>query len=146
LISKILYKKKHARFYKSTCSLDELDEKPNHSKISKFWNFEKKGCKTKDSFFKPFDKKNMFNGFKMSSFRSKSHMKEINMPRNMFSCPLTLILRFFWDFLHFWHQTKILIHNYVWLWKITINTWIILYWTIQFSHLSLFHVNVICRK
>jgi hypothetical protein len=34
-----------------TCSLCELDEKPNHTKISKSWNFDGKGCKTKDSFF-----------------------------------------------------------------------------------------------
>jgi hypothetical protein len=60
---------KHAPFYESTCSLDELDEKPNHSKISKSSNFDKKGYKAKDSFFKPFDKIIMFNGFKMSNFR-----------------------------------------------------------------------------
>ncbi len=41
---------KHGPFYESTCSLDELDEKPNHSKFSKSWNFEGKGCKAKDSF------------------------------------------------------------------------------------------------
>jgi hypothetical protein len=39
-----------------TCSLDELDEKPNHIKVSKSLNFEGKGYKAKDSFFKPFDK------------------------------------------------------------------------------------------
>jgi hypothetical protein len=45
--------------------LDELDEKPNQTKISKFLKFpKKKGYKAKDSFFKPFDKKIMFNGFK----------------------------------------------------------------------------------
>ncbi len=38
------------------CSLGELDEKPNHTKISKSWNFDGKGCKAKDSFFKPFIK------------------------------------------------------------------------------------------
>ncbi len=37
----------------------------------------------------------MFNGFKMSNFRCKSHLKEINMPKNMFGCPLKLILGFF---------------------------------------------------
>ncbi len=89
---------KHAPFYESTCSFDELDEKPNHSKISKSWNFEQKGYKAKDSFFKPFDKNIMFNGFKMSSFRYKLHVKEINMPKNMFGCPLKLILRVFWIF------------------------------------------------
>jgi hypothetical protein len=31
--------------------LDELDEEPNHTKMSKFQNFEGKGCKAKDSFF-----------------------------------------------------------------------------------------------
>jgi hypothetical protein len=54
--------------------LDELDEKPDHTKISKPSKFEKKGCKAKDSFFKPFDKKIMSNGFKMSSFGCKSHV------------------------------------------------------------------------
>ncbi len=47
---------KHAPFYESTCSLGEFDEKLNHTKISKSWNFGGKGCKVKDSFFKPFDK------------------------------------------------------------------------------------------
>jgi hypothetical protein len=35
LISNFWDNKKHAPFYENTCSLDELDEKPNHSKISK---------------------------------------------------------------------------------------------------------------
>jgi hypothetical protein len=30
--------------------LDELDEKPNQTKISKSLNFTRKGCKAKDSF------------------------------------------------------------------------------------------------
>jgi len=34
-----------------------------------FWKFERKGCKEKDLFFKPFDQKIMFNGFKMFSLR-----------------------------------------------------------------------------
>jgi hypothetical protein len=37
----------------------------------------------------------MFNGFKMSSFRCRSHVQEINMPKNMFGCPLKFILEFF---------------------------------------------------
>ncbi len=28
------FQQKHALFYESACSFDELDEKPNHSKIS----------------------------------------------------------------------------------------------------------------
>jgi hypothetical protein len=38
LISIFLYKK-NAPFYENTRSLDELDEKPNHTKISKSLNF-----------------------------------------------------------------------------------------------------------
>jgi hypothetical protein len=34
----------------------------------------------------------------MSSFKYKSHVKEINMPQNMPGCPLKLILGFFWIF------------------------------------------------
>jgi hypothetical protein len=56
-----------------TCSLDEFDEKPNHTKISKSWNFEGKGCKAKDSFFWPFDKKYMFMGSKCLAINA-SHM------------------------------------------------------------------------
>jgi hypothetical protein len=36
----------------------------------------------------------MFNGFKMSSFKCSSHVQEIILPKNMFGCPLKLILRF----------------------------------------------------
>ncbi len=53
---KFFIQQKYTPFCESTCSLDELDEKPNHTKMSKFWNFEGKGCKAKDSFFKPFEK------------------------------------------------------------------------------------------
>ncbi len=74
LISNFLYNKKHVPFYESTCSLDELDEKPNQTKILKSWNFKRKGYKGKDSFFKPFDKKIMFNEFKMFSIRCRSHV------------------------------------------------------------------------
>jgi predicted nucleic acid-binding protein len=45
------YITKYASFYKSTCSLGELDEKLNHAKFSIFLNFEKKNCKV-DFFFK----------------------------------------------------------------------------------------------
>jgi len=37
----------------------------------------------------------MFNGFKMSSIRCKSHVQEINLSKKMFSYPLKLILGFF---------------------------------------------------
>jgi hypothetical protein len=47
---KLFIQQKNAPFYKNKCSLDELDEKPNHTKISKSWNFAGKGYKAKDSF------------------------------------------------------------------------------------------------
>jgi hypothetical protein len=28
--------------------LDELDDKPNHTKMWKFWKFERKGCKVRN--------------------------------------------------------------------------------------------------
>jgi hypothetical protein len=37
----------------------------------------------------------MFNGFKMSSFKHKSHVQKINLPKNMIDYPLKLILRFY---------------------------------------------------
>jgi hypothetical protein len=49
-ISKNLYKK-HVSFYVNTYSLSEHDEKTNHAKISKPWNFEPKGHNGKHSFF-----------------------------------------------------------------------------------------------
>jgi hypothetical protein len=59
-----------------------------------------KGYKEKDSFKKRFDKKIMFNGFKMFTFSCKSHVQEIIL-LNMFGCPLKFILgisRNFWVF------------------------------------------------
>jgi hypothetical protein len=60
--------------------------------ILKFW---KKGLQGKGFFFLTIWQKNMWNGFKMSSFRCKSHVQEIILPKNMFSCPFKLILGFF---------------------------------------------------
>jgi hypothetical protein len=37
----------------------------------------------------------MFNGFKVSSFRCKSHVHEIILQKNMFGSPLKLILGFY---------------------------------------------------
>ncbi len=86
--------------------MDELDEKPNQTKISKSSNFEGKGCKAKDSFKKPFDKKITFNGFKMSSFRCRSHVQKTILPKNMFGCPLKLILGLFGIFCVFGIKPK----------------------------------------
>jgi hypothetical protein len=44
---------------------------------------------------KPFGKKIMFNGFKMSNFMCTIHVQEVILPKHMFGCPLKLILGFF---------------------------------------------------
>jgi hypothetical protein len=123
--------------------LDEFDEKPNHSKFSKF---EEKGYKAKDSFFKPFDKTIMFNGFKMSSFKCKSLVKEIIMPKNMFGCPLKLILGFFRIFCISGIKLK---YSYTIMYdceKSQLTHELSYIGLFNFSHLNLFHVNVICTK
>jgi hypothetical protein len=61
-------------------------------RILKFW---KKRCKAKNSFYKPFDEKNMFNAFIMFNFRCRSHVHEILLLKSMFVCPLKQILEFF---------------------------------------------------
>ncbi len=61
-------------FYESTCSLGVLDENSKHTIFFKFWDLKKKGYKAKDSFKKSLDKKIMFNGFKMFSFK---HMSQV---------------------------------------------------------------------
>jgi hypothetical protein len=76
-------------------------------KVLKFW---RKGLPGKLRIhFLPLGKITMFNGFKMFSFKCKSHMWKIILLENMFVCPLKLSLDFFWDFLCFWLETKILI-------------------------------------
>jgi hypothetical protein len=123
--------------------LDEFDEKPNHSKFSKF---EEKGYKAKDSFFKPFDKTIMFNGFKMSSFKCRSLVKEIIMPKNMFGCPLKLILGFFRIFCISGIKLK---YSYTIMYdceKSQLTHELSYIGLFNFSHLNLFHVNVICTK
>ncbi len=91
---KLFVQQKYAPFYESTCSLDELDEKPNHSKISKSWNFEGKGCKAKNSFKNHLTKK-------LCSMDSKyltlgaGHCVRNNLAKKHVWCPLKLILGIF---------------------------------------------------
>jgi len=47
---KLFVQEKHVLFEANMSSLGEFDEKTNHIKISKAWNFEPNGCKGKDSF------------------------------------------------------------------------------------------------
>jgi hypothetical protein len=51
-------------------------------------------------------KKYMFNGFKMFSFKCKSHVQEIILPKNTFGCPLKLILGFLGIFFIFGIRLK----------------------------------------
>jgi hypothetical protein len=51
-----------------------------------------RATRQKTFFKKPFDKTIMLNEFKMSSFRCRSHVQEIILQKNMFGCPLKLIL------------------------------------------------------
>jgi hypothetical protein len=114
-----------------------------HFKVLKLW---RKGCKAKNSFFRPFNKKIMFNGFKMSSFRCRSQVQKIILPKNMFYCPLKLILRFFEIFYIFDIKPKYLytiIYEYE---KSPLTHELSYIGLFNFFHLSLFHVNIICKK
>ncbi len=123
--------------------MDECDKRLNHTKISKCWNFDEKGCKENDSFFKSFDKKIMFNGFKMFNFRCKSHVQEIISPKNMFGYLLKLILRFFG--ISYFSSIKLkyaytIMYDYE---KSPLTNELSYIGLFNFSHLNLFHVNVI---
>jgi hypothetical protein len=147
LVSIFLYNKNNAPFFESRCSLDLMKNQIKQKK-TKFWNFKRKGYKAKYSFLKPFDKKKMFNGFKMFCFRCKSHVQEINfLPKNMFGCPLKFILGFSWIFNVFSIKPK---YSYTIIYECEKSplthelSYIGLY---NFFHLiCLFHVNVIYKK
>jgi hypothetical protein len=82
----------------------------------------------------------------MSSFRCRSHVKEINMPRNMFGCPLKLILKFSRIFYIYGIKRK---YSYTIMYdceKSPLTHELSYIGLFNFSHLSLFHVNVICKK
>ncbi len=118
-------------------------------KVLIFWKkgLQGKGLyKVKDSFKNLFDKKFMFNGFKMFSFKCKSHVKEINMPKNMFGCPLKLILGFSRIFCIFGIKLK---YSYTIMYDCEKSPSTHELFDIRlfnFSHLNLFDVNVICKK
>ncbi len=88
----------------------------------------------------------MFNGFKMSSFKCRSLVKEIIMPKNMFGCPLKLILGFFRIFCISGIKLK---YSYTIMYdceKSQLTHELSYIGLFNFSHLNLFHVNVICTK
>ncbi len=82
----------------------------------------------------------------MSNFRCKSHVQEIILPKNMFGCPLKLILRFSGIFCIFSIKLK---YSYTIMYECEkkLLTHALSYIGLfNFFHLSLFHVNVICKK
>jgi hypothetical protein len=88
----------------------------------------------------------MFNGLKMFSFRCKSHVQEINMPKDMFGCLLKLFLGFFGIFDIFGIKLKYsytIMYDYE---KSPFRYELSYIGLFNFSHLSLFHVNVIYKK
>ncbi len=90
-------------------SLYEIDEKPNYTKISKYLKFEGKGCKQKELKNISFDKKIVFNGFKMFNLKCKSHVQEKILLENMFGCPLKLIFGIYGNLCIFGYKPK---HSY----------------------------------
>jgi len=88
----------------------------------------------------------MFNGFKMFSSRCRSHVQEIIMLKNMFGCPLKLILGF--SRIFFISSIK-LKYSYTIMndcEKSPITHELSYIELFNFFHLSLFHVYVICKK
>ncbi len=103
--------------------------------LQKYESFEilkERVVKQRAQFFLAFDKIIMFNGFKMSNFKCRSHVQEIILLKNMFSCPLTFILGFLRIFCIFGYKSKYSYKIMDECEKLTIVTWIILNWTNQF--------------
>ncbi len=73
-------------------------------------------------------------------------MKEINMPKNMFGCPLKPILGFFGNFYISCIKQK---YSYTIMYdceNLPITHELSYIELFNFFHLSLFYVNVICKK
>jgi len=82
----------------------------------------------------------------MFSFRCGSHVQEIILLKNMFGYPFKLILGFFRIFYIFGIKLK---YSYTIMYeceKSSLTHELFYIGLFKFSHLSLFHVNVICKK
>jgi len=80
------------------------------------------------------------------NFRCRSHVKKINMSKNMFGCPLKPILGFSRIFYIFGIKLK---YSYTIMYdceKSPLTHELFYIGLFNFSHLNLFHVNVICKK
>ncbi len=88
----------------------------------------------------------MFNGFKMSSFRCKSHVQEIILRKNMFGCPLKLILGFLGIFYVFSYKPK---YSYTIMYECEnspLSHELFQIELFNFSHLNLFQINVFVKS
>ncbi len=94
LISNSLYNKNMPPFLKVHFHWMNLMKNQIIQKFQSVEILKERATRQKDSFFWPFDKKIMFNEFKMFSFRCKSYEQEIILSKNMFDYPLKLILGF----------------------------------------------------
>jgi len=82
----------------------------------------------------------------MSSFRCSSHVKEIILPKNMFSCPLKLTLGFFKIFCIFGIKPKYSCTIMYECEKSSLTHELSYIGILKKNCLNLFHVNVICKK
>jgi hypothetical protein len=131
-------------FYESTCALDELDKIPNHiQKIQNLKILMEWATRQTTSFLNHLKNK-MLNGFKMSSFRCITCLK--NNFAEKHKCPLKLILGFFGIFCIFNIKPKYVYTIMYECEKSPLTHELSYIGLFNFFHLSLFHVNVICKK
>ncbi len=116
--------------------------------IQKFQSLEilKERAARQKTHFKNHLIKNYVQWVQMSSFRCRSHLQEINMPKNMFGCPLKFILKFYKILCVSGMKPK---YSYTIMYECEKSplthelSYIRLF---NFFHLSLFHINVMCKK
>jgi hypothetical protein len=94
LISIFLHNKNMSPFMKIHVHWVNLMKNQIKQKFQSFEILKEKGYKAKDSFSWPFGKNIMFNGFKMSNFKCKSHVKEIILSKTS----LVVYWNSFWGF------------------------------------------------
>jgi hypothetical protein len=82
----------------------------------------------------------------MSSFKCKSHVQEITLPKNMFGYPLKLVLGFYGILYIFGIKLKCLYTIMYECEKSPLTHALSYIGLFNFSHLNLFHLNVICKK
>ncbi len=141
-ISIFLYNKNIPPFMKVHVHWINLIKNQIIQKCQSLEILKEKATRQRTHFFQLFDQKIMFNGFKMSSCRCRSYVQS----KNMFGCPLTLILRFSGIFYVFKYKQK---YSYTIMYEYEnspLSCEFSKIGLINFSHLNLFQVDVICTK